>query len=115
MSISLGTPPGPVLEVVPLGATVARLEVTCGDGVRRDVVLSGPTGSGDFLGAVIGRFANRIGGGSVLLDGQEHRLATNEGTTTLHGGPDGFDQRVWEVVAADGSSARLRLTSPDGD
>lgn len=115
MSISLGTPPGPVLEVVPLGATVARLEVTCGDGVRRDVVLSGPAGSGDFLGAVIGRFANRIGGGSVLLDGQEHRLATNEGTTTLHGGPDGFDRRVWEVVAADGSSARLRLTSPDGD
>ncbi|GAA1478397.1 galactose mutarotase [Nocardioides aestuarii] len=79
------------------------------------MVLSGPAVSGDFLGATIGRFANRISGGAVVVDGQEHRLATNEGTTTLHGGPEGFDTRPWDVVEADGSSARLRLTSPDGD
>lgn len=113
--VVIGQAPGAVLELEPLGAAVVRLEVTCGDGVRRDVVLSGPAGSGDFLGATIGRFANRISGGAVVVDGREHRLATNEGTTTLHGGPEGFDTRAWEVVAADAASARLRLTSPDGD
>jgi aldose 1-epimerase len=113
--VVIGEPPGPVLRLAALGAAVARLEVTCGDGVRRDVVLGGAGGSDDFLGATIGRFANRIGGGSFELDGREHRLATNEGTTTLHGGPEGFDRRVWDLVDADGSSARWRLTSPDGD
>lgn len=113
--VVIGHEPGPVLEVDPLGAAVVRLDVACGDGLRRDVVLSGPAGSGDFLGATIGRFANRIGGGAVVLDGREHRLATNEGTTTLHGGPEGFDTREWEVVGTGESAARLRLTSPDGD
>jgi aldose 1-epimerase len=113
--VVIGGPPGPVLRLAALGARVDGLEVACGDGVRRDVVLSGAGSSGDFLGATIGRFANRIAGGSFELDGQQHRLATNEGTTTLHGGPQGFDRRVWDVVDADGSSVRWRLTSPDGD
>jgi aldose 1-epimerase len=112
--VVIGEPPGPVLRLAATGAAVVGLEVTCGDGARRDVVLSGGA-DGDFLGATIGRYANRIAGGSFVLDGQEHHLATNEGTTTLHGGPEGFDRRVWDLVAADGTSARWRLTSPDGD
>lgn len=111
----LGRAPGPVLGLRARGAGVDRLEVTCGDGVRRDVVLAGPAGSGDYLGATVGRFANRIANGTFVLDGREHRLATNEGTTTLHGGPVGFDARVWEVVEASARRATLRLTSPDGD
>ncbi len=113
--VVLGRAPGPVLGVRSLGAAVERLEVTCGDGVRRGVVLSGATDPGDFLGATIGRFANRIGGGSFVLDGREHRLETNEGTTTLHGGPGGFDRCAWDVGHVDETSVRLRLTSPDGD
>jgi aldose 1-epimerase len=113
-ALVLGRAPGPVLVVSPVGATVERLEVTCADGVRRDVVLSGGPG-GDYAGPVVGRYANRIAGGRLVVDGQEHALATQPGGHTLHGGPDGFDRRPWEVLAADDACVRLGLVSPDGD
>lgn len=116
----LGADPGPVLELVAVGATVDRLEVTGRDGVRRNLVLhhddeSARAASTDYLGPVVGRYANRIGGGRIEVDGTTHDLATNEGSTTVHGGPDGFDRRVWELVGRDERSARFRLVSPDGD
>jgi len=119
-SVVLGSAPGPVLEVLPVGATLHRFEVTCGDGVRRDVVLGLPTAearaaSSDYLGVVVGRFANRVAGGHLELDGGTHTLSTNERGNTLHGGVDGFDRRTWEVVGTDDRTARLRLVSPDGD
>jgi len=66
------------------------------------------------LGAVAGRYANRIGGGRFSLDGREYRLPQNEGRNTLHGGPDGFSYRVWQAEP-DGETLRLTLHSPDGD
>ncbi len=118
--IVLGRWPGPLLEVLPTGATLAAFEATCGDGVRRNLVLARPAGTGpaddrDYLGSVVGRWANRIAGGHLELDGRTHALATHDRGNLLHGGPDGFDRRVWDVVAADDTSARLRLVSPDGD
>ena len=73
--IVLGAPPGPVLTLLDLGATVQSLEVAGGDGVRRDVVLGQATPadyleSVDYLGATIGRYANRIAGGRFRLDGE---------------------------------------------
>ena len=72
----LGREPGPVLHLLDLGATVHRLEVTGGDGVRRNVALGLPTAqahldSRDYLGGTVGRYANRIAGGRFLLDGRE--------------------------------------------
>lgn len=71
------------------------------------------------LGGSIGRYANRIAGARFRLDGRDIVLAPNEGSNQLHGGPDGFDRRVWDLVAADGAedggSALFRLVSPDGD
>lgn len=66
------------------------------------------------LGAVAGRYANRIGGGRFSLDGREYQLPQNEGRNTLHGGPDGFSYRVWQAEP-DGETLRLTLHSPDGD
>lgn len=116
----LGSAPGPVLEVLDLGATVHRLWVTGGDGVRRNVVLGYATpeeylAGSDYLGATVGRYANRIAGGCFPLDGEVVRLATNENGTTLHGGPDGFDRRVWDVVENGEDRLTLGLVSPDGD
>jgi aldose 1-epimerase len=118
--IVLGSPPGPVLTLLDLGATVQGLEVTCGDGVRRDVVLGQETPadyleSTDHLGGTIGRYANRIAGGRFPLDGREVRVGTSDRGNHLHGGPDGFDRRLWELVDHADTQARLTLESPDGD
>jgi galactose mutarotase-like enzyme len=118
--ILLGRAPGPVLSLLDLGATVQGLEVTCGDGRRRDVVL-GPgrvaeyVASTDYLGATVGRYANRIAGGRLDLDGEELQLGTNDRGNLLHGGPDGFDRRLWQLREHSATEARLSLESPDGD
>lgn len=116
----LGREPGPVLHVVTLGAAVHRLEVTGGDGVRRNIVLGHATpadylASSAYLGAVVGRYANRIRSGLVEVDGVSHQLGVHDRGHHLHGGPDGFDRRVWEVVDAGADAATLRLHSPAGD
>ncbi len=78
-----------------------------------------------YFGALVGRYANRIAEGRFTLDGREHRLAANNGPNNLHGGPRGFDTRVWAVeelpattaaaAASRGPGLRLTLESPDGD
>ena len=118
--ICLGAPPGPVVHLITLGASVHRLEVTCGDGRRRNVVLGHATvadrlASSDYLGSSIGRYANRIAGGRVRLGDLDVQLATNDRGNSLHGGTDGFDRRVWDLVDAGRDHAHLRLVSPDGD
>jgi len=68
----------------------------------------------DYLGEVIGPYANRIAGGRFVLDGVTHELARNEGDTCLHGGPDAFNRQTWRVEAADRDHVRLALDWPDG-
>lgn len=119
-TLVLGAAPGPVVHLLTLGTTLHRLEVTGGDGVRRDVVLAlpGPAellGSSDYLGGTIGRYANRIAHGRFAIDGETHQVGTHDRGHSLHGGPDGFDRRPWDVVEHDAGSAMLRLVSPDGD
>ena len=118
--IVLGAPPGPVLTLLDLGATVQALTVRCGDGVRRDVVLGQATAadylaSTDYLGGTIGRYANRIAAGRFMLDGAEVRVGAHDRGNHLHGGPDGFDRRMWQLVEVADDRARFALESPDGD
>lgn len=118
--LSIGSAPGPVVEVLSLGATVHRLEVGCGDGVRRNVVLghadaSTRLASGDYIGGTIGRYANRIAAGRFDLEGREVVVSTHDRGNSLHGGPDGFDRRLWDVVTHDRDEVVLALVSPDGD
>ena len=68
-----------------------------------------------FHGAIAGRYCNRIAGSSFTLDGQTYTLASNEGTNQLHGGPDGFSRRTWNVVEQSDQRLHLSLFSPDGD
>lgn len=118
--LTIGAEPGPVVEVLTLGATVHRLVVTCGDGERRNVVLGHPDvderlASGDYVGGTIGRYANRIAAGRFTLDGREVEVRTHVRGNSLHGGPEGFDVRLWDVESHGPDEVVLSLVSPDGD
>lgn len=119
-ALTIGTAPGAVVDVLTRGATVHRVEVECGDGVRRNVVLGNAgvdeaVASVDYLGSTVGRYANRIAAGRFELDGRTVVLDTNDQGHSMHGGPDGFDQRLWEIREHTEDEVVLALTSPAGD
>ncbi|MBQ9416852.1 MAG: galactose mutarotase [Clostridia bacterium] len=100
--------------VMNLGGTVMKLEVPGADGLLTDVIC-GYDGYESYLrasgyqGALIGRYANRIGGASFELEGKTYPLAPNDGKNTLHGGAVGFDRHLFEVEAEDGEEPALHL------
>ncbi len=115
-----------VLRVLALGAAIESCEVPDAAGRWANVHLR--LGSlaeyedrarNPYLGATIGRYANRIEQSRFILDGHEVQLLANEGPNHLHGGPDGFDRQVWEIVATtatdDGGSVTFGLSNPAGD
>ncbi|GAA4711530.1 aldose epimerase family protein [Nocardioides conyzicola] len=119
-ALTIGSAPGPVVEILTLGAAVHRLEVAGRDGARRNVVLGHATveerlASTDYVGGTIGRYANRIAGGRFPLDGREVVVGAHDRGNSLHGGPEGFDRRLWEVVEHRPDEVALSLVSPDGD
>lgn len=67
------------------------------------------------LGPVVGRFANRIAKGQFELDGVKYQLPLNNNGQTLHGGPNGFDMKVWNVDEVNSNSITLSYLSPDGE
>ncbi len=103
------------------GAHLVSLFVPDSEGNPEDVVLGFDdaegyrTGNGGFLGATVGRNANRIAGSSFLLGDTRVRLKANEGPNNLHSGPHFFHQRFWKVEKHTENTITLRLDSPRGD
>ena len=102
------------------GARIVSIMVPDRTGSMKDVVL-GFDSIADYLshsnnfGATIGRYANRIANGRFVLDGQTIQLPQNDHGHTLHGGPNGWDTRIFDGVQPDSSSVTLSLVSVDGD
>jgi len=114
---------GASAKVITYGATVAELHVPDKNGKMADVVLGfdnleGYLGQHPHFGGAIGRYGNRIAKGKFTLDGKEYQLAINNPPNSLHGGPTGFDRRVWKaqpVEVKDGASVRCTYLSKDGE
>lgn len=110
-------------EILTYGGILHRLTVPDTAGTPASVVRSLPdldayTADNPFIGALVGRYANRIAHGRFTLDGTEHHIPATDRGHALHGGPEGFHTRVWQAEGhATDAAAVLRLTlrSPDGD
>lgn len=107
------------VTVCTLGATVLSLKVPDKNGKKVDVALGMTTArdvidKGDYMGAVVGRCANRIANGKFTLNGTTYNLAQNNGNAHLHGGVVGFNCKTFEAVA-EGNTLTLTATSPNGD
>lgn len=92
------------VRLITYGAAVQSIFVPDRAGRLADVVLGrddleGYVAVRRFLGATVGRYANRIANGTFELDGHRIQLATNDGSNALHGGPAGFDRKCWTVTA----------------
>ena len=106
-------------EILDYGCTVRSLLVPDCMGRTVDVVLGYNTvaeyeENGGYLGAVVGRVGNRIGGGRFSLGGKEYTLAVNDRGNHLHGGLCGFDKRMWQGKR-NGDELVFSLFSPDGE
>ncbi len=116
--------PGITVRVTDWGATLVAVEVADRDGVSAGVVLGlddaiayadTTPGRNPYLGATVGRVANRIAGAAFELDGEHFSLVANEGANSLHGGrEDSFDRARWDVVDVSETHLVLHHISPDG-
>ncbi|MFD8303860.1 aldose epimerase family protein [Streptomyces sp. NPDC059690] len=108
------------VRILSYGGVVQSVEIPDRDGRAGNVVLgfAGLDGyvehPGPYLGALVGRYANRIAGARFTLDGVTYTLEPNNAPNSLHGGPLGFDKRVWEVAPVE-HGVRLSRVSPDGE
>ncbi|MDR0995534.1 MAG: galactose mutarotase [Tannerella sp.] len=103
------------------GGHVVSLMVPDKNGKPTDVLL-GYDKVADYMapgannfGALIGRYGNRIDSSRFTLDSVTYKLAPNDGVNCLHGGPKGFDTRVWKAKQIDGQTLQLTYRSPDGE
>ena len=119
---TLTNPHGLRADITNLGGRVVSLWVPDKHGQLRDVVLGFDTPE-DYLpenhrsdfGAIIGRYANRLCNGQITIDGQTYQLPQNDGPHCLHGGPDGWQYRMFNVESASDNRLVLSLVSEDGD
>jgi aldose 1-epimerase len=110
-------------RIITYGGILQSLKVPDKAGKSADVVLGfdtidgytgGPKPNPAFFGAIIGRYANRIANGKFTLDGKTYSTPQNDGTNTLHSGPNGFDKAVWKAKEIP-HGVELTHVSIDGD
>ncbi len=113
----------PTVAVTSHGACIVSILAPDRDGQRADVTLgyedlAGYLQDTAHLGAVVGRYANRIAEGKFTLGGRTYELARNNGPNHLHGGPGGFGRRLWTprvVTGPEGDALELTYVSADGE
>lgn len=119
LEVALSDTIGLEMRVLTWGAVVRDLIVPSVRGPQR--VVLGLNSIEDYLacspyfGAIVGRYANRIGRARISLNGETFKLDANDGRNQLHGGSKGFGTRLWSLIDSTPDSATLALVSKDGD
>lgn len=121
--VTLANANGREVRILTLGATIQSVLTPDRTGRRADIALgfadlAGYLADTGYIGATVGRVANRIAAGRFAIDGTTYQVPANNGANALHGGPVGFDRAVWEIAALHAApigSVALRHVSPDGD
>jgi len=114
---------GMTVRIINYGATITSIMVPDKDGIQGDVVLGydnirGYEEGDEYFGCVVGRYANRIAGGSFMLSGKEYKLARNNGPNSLHGGRKGFNSKIWKTetfISRDSVGLIMTYLSKDGE
>jgi aldose 1-epimerase len=115
---------GVEVKALTFGGVISSWRVPDRTGQMADIVLGfdDPAayikGNTPFFGALVGRYANRIGKAQFALDGKTYKLAANNGPNHLHGGNVGFDKVLWDgepLKVKDGAGVAFSRTSPDGE
>jgi aldose 1-epimerase len=109
------------VQITTWGAHITSIVTLDGKGGGADVVLGYRDLAGyladdrkTYMGAVVGRYGNRIGGAKFTLNGKTYDLSKNEPTDTLHGGMVGFDRHNWTAKQVP-NGVEMTIVSPDGD
>jgi len=114
---------GVSVEILNLGGIIRRWLIPNDKKLHTDIVLGFDTvdeylSDDSYLGALVGRYANRINKGKFCLGGIDYRTDINQGNNCLHGGSQGFNSKVWQSTVlsnGDNPSIMLQLSSPNGD
>jgi len=115
---------GLVVQVTNFGGKIVSIYVPDRYGNFADIVLGFDTIEGyingnPYFGAICGRYANRIANGKFEIEGKTYQLPVNNGTNSLHGGPEGFNNQVFDAKAViktkDGEAVEMVYVSNDGE
>ncbi len=118
--VSLQHSSGLCLDLMDIGAAWLSCRVPLSQSHTREVILGCATladysKQNAYLGAMIGRVANRIANARFVRNGVTTILSTATPPHQLHGGPVGFDKRIWTIQAQSATHVRFQLVSADGD
>ena len=118
--ITLRNDSGMAVEILTYGGIVRSIVVPDRRGSLENVVLGFReldqyVSSDGYFGAIIGRNANRLAQGMFTIDGTRYQASVNDPPSSLHGGHEGFDKKVWQVAEANSSSVELHYVSGDGE
>ena len=100
------------VSVSDYGGTITSFSVDGTDVILGFDDVAGYVNHGEYMGATVGRVANRIAEGKFTLEGADYTLAINNGPNCNHGGLSGFDKKLWKGIPV-GEKLRLEYVSPD--
>jgi aldose 1-epimerase len=115
---------GMVAQITNFGAKIVSIYVPDHNGDFADIVLGyesieGYIKGNPYFGAICGRYANRIANGRFVIDGVTYQLPVNNGPNSLHGGPEGFNNQVFDakgvITTPDGEQVEMVYISKDGE
>jgi len=109
------------VKILTYGGIVQSIEAPDRNGKTANIVLGFDgldgyvqTGNKPYMGAIIGRYANRIAGGTFQLNGKTYHVPKNDGDNALHGGINGFNKKVWTSTESE-NGVELKYVSKDGE